>query len=92
MRKVIAFLLVVFSVAVGLAATNEVVVSQCWAMTKSGNRCKRRAVPNERYCKQHSADRAPSKVPDRCRSMTTNGVQCSRAPLPNRNYCKEHLK
>jgi len=58
------------------AATNDVIVTQCWAMTKSGNCCKRRAVPNARYCKQHSADRTPSKAVDRCHSMTTNGGQC----------------
>lgn len=72
------------------AVTNEIV--QCWAVTKSGNRCKRRAVVNERYCKQHSATRTSSTQPDRCRSMTTNGVRCAEKPVLNRAYCQQHLK
>ena len=72
-----------------LASTNDVV--QCWSITKSGNRCKRRAVANERYCKQHAADRTSNKQPNFCRSMTTNGVQCAEKPMTKRNYCQRHL-
>lgn len=32
---------------------------QCWAVTRSGNRCKRRARPGERYCRQHATSVAP---------------------------------
>lgn len=66
--------------------------SRCWAMTKSGNRCKRRATSGCRYCKQHSADRVPKRKISQCRSITTDDVQCSNAPMPNKNYCKEHMK
>ena len=66
--------------------------SRCWAVTKSGNRCKRRAVSGCRYCKQHSADRAAKRNYSRCRSMTKKDVQCSNAPLPGKSYCQEHLK
>ena len=65
---------------------------QCWAVTKSGTRCKRRARPGVRYCKQHSADVTPKKAPERCRSMTENGGQCSEKPVPGKNYCEKHLK
>ena len=72
--------------------TQQVNCSRCWAVTKSGNRCKRRAVSGCRYCKQHSADRAPKRNVSQCRSMTTNDVQCSNASMPNKSYCKEHVK
>ena len=65
--------------------------SQCWAMTKSGNRCKRRARPNERYCKQHSASASSAKPPTRCRSMTESLTQCEEKPVEGKNYCQKHL-
>ena len=38
-------------------STNDVVAVaqrvQCQSVTKSGNRCKRRAVREERFCRQH---------------------------------------
>lgn len=74
----------------GLAATND--YARCWAVTQSGNRCKRRAVSNERYCHQHSAARETKGEQDRCRSMTTNGVQCTGKPMSNRSYCVMHMK
>lgn len=64
---------------------------QCWAVTQSGTRCKRRARPNERYCKQHAAAVVPKKSPDQCRSMTGNGSRCTAKPLPGKNYCEKHL-
>ena len=64
---------------------------QCWAVTKSGNRCKRRARPNERYCKQHSASVSPTKPITRCRSMTEAGTQCQEKPVEGKCYCSEHL-
>jgi hypothetical protein len=67
-------------------------VLRCWAVTQSGNRCKRRAVSGCRYCKQHSAERTLKRDFPRCRSMSTNDVQCSSAPLPSKSYCQEHLK
>ena len=65
---------------------------QCWSATKSGNRCKRRAAPKERYCRQHAADSAPAKTPDRCRSFTEGGTRCNAKPVPGRNYCEKHMK
>ena len=72
--------------------TEQVNCSRCWAVTKSGNRCKRRAASGCRYCKQHSVDRTPKRNVSQCRSMTTNDVQCSNASMPNKSYCKEHVK
>lgn len=64
---------------------------QCWAVTKSGNRCKRRARPNEKYCKQHSANVSPTKPISRCRSMTEAGAQCQEKPVEGTCYCSKHL-
>ena len=72
--------------------TQQVNCSRCWAVTKSGNRCKRRAASGCRYCKQHSADRIPKRNVSQCRSMATNDVQCSNIPMPNKSYCQEHVK
>lgn len=92
MRRTFLFLFVVFMIFGGWAETTNVVASQCWAITRSGNRCKRRAIPNARYCRQHSDVRISSKTVERCRSMTTNDVQCREVPLPNSSYCKDHFK
>ncbi len=88
MKKAVLSLLLL-TPFVSLAATND--VSQCWAATQSGNRCKRRAAVGMRYCRQHAASHEPKTAPDRCRSMTTNGVRCAEAPLPKRNYCQKHM-
>ena len=95
-KKVLCCLLFGFCVVSDLSATGAKtagdVQCQCWAVTQSGARCKRRARPGARYCKQHSADVTPKKAPERCRSMTENGGQCSEKPVPGKNYCEKHLK
>lgn len=95
-KKVLYCLLFGFCVVSDLHATDAKatgnVQCQCWAVTRSGARCKRRVRPGERYCKQHSADVMPKKVPERCRSMTENGGQCSEKPAVGKNYCEKHLK
>lgn len=65
---------------------------QCWAVTQSGNRCKRRARPNGRYCKQHASEVKPKKQPTRCRSMTERGEQCGEKPVEGKNYCETHME
>ena len=87
-RLSFALAALVLSVAV-VAATNG--VAQCWAVTKSGSRCKRRAAPETRYCRQHAATRELKDTPPQCGSMTTSGVPCRLPPLPNRRYCAEHM-
>lgn len=64
---------------------------QCWAVTKSGNRCKRRAAAGKRYCHQHAADVKPKDQPERCRSMTEDGKQCESKPSEGKNYCEKHM-
>lgn len=86
-----AFLTIALILGVcALAATNE--VAQCWAVTKSGSRCKRRAAPQARYCRQHTADREQKDTPTQCGSMATNCVRCAERPAPSRSYCPQHLK
>ena len=65
---------------------------QCWSVTQSGNRCKRRARTNERYCTQHSATVIPTKPLERCCSMTEDGKQCGERPLDGKRYCAKHLE
>ena len=72
--------------------TNATARVQCWAQTKSGNRCKRRAVSGERYCRQHSSTIAPKKQPEKCRSFAEDGKPCDAKPVDGCNYCKRHLK
>ena len=72
--------------------TNATARVQCWAQTKSGNRCKRRAVSGERYCRQHSATIAPKKPLEKCRSFTDGGKPCDVKPVEGGIYCKGHLK
>ena len=73
-------------------STNAMCRVQCWAQTKSGNRCKRRAVSGERYCRQHSATIAPKKSLEKCRSFTDGGKPCEAKPVEGCNYCERHLK
>ena len=80
------------SVPAVVQSTNAMCRVQCWAQTKSGNRCKRRAVSGERYCRQHSATIAPKKQPEKCRSLTEDGKPCEVKPVEGGIYCKGHLK
>ena len=80
------------SVPADVQSTNATARVQCWAQTKSGNRCKRRAVSGERYCRQHSATIAPKKQPEKCRSFTEDGKPCEAKPVDGCNYCERHLK
>ena len=80
------------SVPAVVQSTKATARVQCWAQTKSGNRCKRRAVSGERYCRQHSATIAPKKQPEKCRSFTEDGKPCEVKPVEGGIYCKGHLK
>jgi len=91
-RKLIFMIVVAALTFVSEAATNAVEKVQCFAQTQSGTRCKRRAVPNERYCRQHSSSAAPKKAPDKCRSFTADGKPCESKPVDGKNYCEKHLK
>ena len=80
------------SVPAVVQSTNATSRVQCWAQTKSGNRCKRRAVCGERYCRQHSSTFAPTKHLEKCRSFAEDGKPCEAKPVDGRNYCERHLK
>ena len=75
----------------GKAPKEEKAKVQCRAVTKSGNRCKRRAAPGSHYCRQHSSDVKPKKPASRCRAMKDDGSQCEAKPVEGRNYCEKHL-
>ena len=79
------------SVAAVVQSTNATARVQCWAQTKSGNRCKRRAVCGERYCRQHSATIAPKKPLEKCRSFTDGGKPCDVKPVDGCSYCERHF-
>ncbi len=65
-------------------------IEQCHSVTNSGTRCKRRARPNSRYCKQHSSSVVPKKEIRRCRFMADEGTQCTAETKPNSRYCLQH--
>ena len=99
-QRLLTLLLAAFAAA-GVAAEGEASAGrknesapprQCWSVTQSGNRCKRRAAPGGRYCRQHAADVAPKKPVSRCRSMTPEGAQCGEKPADGRRYCRRHLE
>lgn len=94
MKRVVLLLVLSFCM-VGLSGDAEAPKQervQCWAMTKSGNRCKRRAAAGRRYCHQHAADVKPKKEQERCRSMTEDGKQCEAKPVKGKSYCEKHLE
>lgn len=96
MKKILSIcvLLISFIVPAGEVETDNTrekdKQSQCWSITKSGNRCKRRARPDDRYCRQHSSSLASSRPIERCRSMTDSGSQCKDKPLKGKSYCAKH--
>ena len=65
--------------------------TQCWAVTKSGNRCKRRAPSGKRYCHQHASTVNSKAEQKRCRSMTEAGKRCESTPVEGKNYCEKHM-
>ena len=75
----------------GAPKSEQKVQCQCWAATQSGMRCKRRARPGERYCKQHSSSITPKRMPVQCQSMTDSGRQCTNQPFEKKRYCQWHL-
>ena len=77
-------------------ATNSVVEVktaariQCHSATASGLRCKRKAVANGLYCRQHiAAEKKPCRG-GTCGFIGDDGVRCSVRVKPNERYCPEH--
>ena len=76
--------------------------TRCKGMTKSGSRCKRRAVAGSKYCTTHQSEEGmpdreveqPSQVEvpssQRCNAFTKSGKPCKNRPAPGSEYCKVH--
>ena len=63
---------------------------QCHSVTKSGNRCKRKAVAGRLYCRQHSVP-APAKVPNaQCGYVSDDGKRCPAPVVPSSRFCDKH--
>ena len=100
--KVIAFLLA-FAVAVSARAGDEpkVVSStnvveavaqrvQCHSVTKSGNRCKRKAAPGKLYCRQHAAQSPAAKPSGTCAYISDGGKRCAVLAVSGSRFCAVH--
>ena len=100
--KVVAFLLV-FAVALSVHAGDELkVVSstngvaavaqrvQCHSVTKSGNRCKRKAAPGKLYCRQHAAQSPAAKPSGTCAYISDDGKRCTESVVPGDRFCSKH--
>ena len=64
---------------------------QCHSVTKSGNRCKRKAAQTQLYCRQHAASTAVKKPPPSCCYLDDAGVRCKAKALDGKRYCAKHL-
>lgn len=100
--KVVAFMLM-FAVALSapagdepkvLSPTNGVAAVvqrvQCHSVTKSGNRCKRKAAPGKLYCRQHAAQALATKPSDTCSYIFDDGKRCSETPVTGSRFCVKH--
>ena len=64
---------------------------RCHSVTKSGNRCKRKAAPNQLYCRQHAASTAVKQTPASCCYLDDAEVRCKAKALDGKRYCVKHL-
>lgn len=100
--KVVAFLLV-FAVAYSMFAvegpkvvlsTNGVVAVvqrvQCHSVTKSGNRCKRKAAAGKLYCRQHAAQPPTDKSSGTCAHISDDGKRCEASAVSSSRFCSKH--
>lgn len=100
--KVVAFLLA-FAVALSARAGGEpkVVSStngvaavaqrvQCHSVTKSGNRCKRKAAPGKLYCRQHAVQSPSAKPSETCAYISDDGKRCTASAASGSRFCAKH--
>ena len=100
--KVVAFLLV-FVVALSaraedepkaVSSTNDVAAVvqrvQCHSVTKSGNKCKRKAVPGKLYCRQHAAQTPIAKPSRTCAYISGDGKRCTASAVSGSRFCSKH--
>lgn len=78
-------------------ATNSVVEVktaariQCHSATASGLRCKRKAVANGLYCRQHIAAEKKSCRGGTCGFIGDDGVRCSSRVDSDERFCSRHM-
>ena len=100
--KVVAFLLA-FAVALSaraggepkaVSSTNGVAAVaqrvQCHSITKSGNRCKRKAAPGKLYCRQHAAQSSAAKPAETCAYISDDGKRCAASAASGSRFCSKH--
>ena len=100
--KVVAFLLA-FAVALSaragdeskvLSSTNGVAAVeqrvQCHSVTKSGNRCKRKAAAGKLYCRQHAAQPPTDKSSGTCAHISDDGKRCEASAVSSSRFCSKH--
>ena len=100
--KVVAFLLalaVALSARAGgepkvVSSTNGVVAVaqrvQCHSVTKSSNRCKRKAAPGKLYCRQHAAQSPSAKPSETCAYISDDGKRCMASAASGSRFCAKH--
>ncbi len=80
----------------GLTPTNgvppKVVRVQCHSVTKSGNRCKRKAPPGKMYCRQHSAPLPSTTTPVTCSHVSDDGKRCTATAAQGSWFCSQHTE
>ena len=77
-----------------VSSTNGVAVVaqrvQCHSVTKSGNRCKRKATPGKRYCRQHAAQSPAAKPSGTCAYISDEGKRCTASAVSGSRFCASH--
>lgn len=80
----------------GPASTNgvppKVVRVQCHSVTKSGNRCKRKAPPGKMFCRQHSAPLPSTTTPVTCSHVSDDGKRCTATAVQGSRFCPQHAE
>jgi hypothetical protein len=75
-------------------STNDVVAVaqrvQCHSVTKSGNRCKRKAAPGKLYCRQHAAQSPAAKPSETCAYISDDGKRCTVSAASGSRFCAKH--
>jgi hypothetical protein len=77
-----------------VSSTNGVAAAarrvQCHSVTRSGNRCKRKAAPAKLYCRQHAAQSSAAKPSDACAYISDDGKRCAASASSGSRFCAKH--
>ena len=63
---------------------------QCHSVTKSGNRCKRKAAPGKLYCRQHAVQSQAAKPSEACAYISDDGKRCAASVESGSRFCSRH--